>query len=521
MAVLLTPPFLQFFDNNGDPLANGKVYTYAAGTTTPKATFTTQAGDVEAANPVILDSAGRATIWIVGSYKFVVTDSNDVTVKTTDNVTAFQALAASNPAYFQTFSGNASQTAFTTSQDLGSEEKAIFVWVDAGGDDGYQIQNPSAYTISGTTLTFSSAPAAGTNNIYVSAPSLLIGAASAAADNAAASAADAAQDAIDTAADAVATAADVVLTNADVVTTNADAASAAADAQLAEDWATKTDGQVAATDYSAKAWAIGGTGTTTNNAKYWAEQAEALTLGDVLTLQEQGSTPGTPASGYSKLYLKTDSRAYHLDDAGTEVLVAATAAAGAAGQVLTSAGAGFLPAWTSAGAWVLLETQTGANDASLAFSTAISSSYTTYAIVYTGFVPATDGANIAIQASTDSGANWLADTNYDFHIQKCVAGTATYSSASASTGNSYLSIGPAVGSDTGEAGSGCVFINNPSSTTLRKVVHGTATSVNTNALAEGGVIIGSVKTTSAINAIRVLCNSGNISLGTFKLYGIR
>jgi hypothetical protein len=34
----------QFFDNNGDPLVGGKLYTYAAGTTTPQTTFTSSSG---------------------------------------------------------------------------------------------------------------------------------------------------------------------------------------------------------------------------------------------------------------------------------------------------------------------------------------------------------------------------------------------------------------------------------------------------------------------------------------------
>jgi len=83
MAVLLTPPVLQFFDNDGNPLAGGKLYTYVAGTvSTPKATFTDESGATPATNPIILDSAGRATVWINGAYKFVLKDALDNTIFT-------------------------------------------------------------------------------------------------------------------------------------------------------------------------------------------------------------------------------------------------------------------------------------------------------------------------------------------------------------------------------------------------------------------------------------------------------
>lgn len=56
------------------------------------------------------------------------------------------------------------------------------------------------------------------------------------------------------------------------------ATAAAASAALAAEWATKTTGQVASTDYAAKAWAIGGTGVTdtatAGAAKEWATAAE-------------------------------------------------------------------------------------------------------------------------------------------------------------------------------------------------------------------------------------------------------
>lgn len=88
MASLTPTPKQQFFDVNGKPLVAGKVYTYAGGTTTPIATYTSQDGITANTNPIILDSGGFANIWLQATtaYKFVVTDSNDVVQYTTDNI---------------------------------------------------------------------------------------------------------------------------------------------------------------------------------------------------------------------------------------------------------------------------------------------------------------------------------------------------------------------------------------------------------------------------------------------------
>ena len=78
MAVFLSPvggAAAQFFTNNGVILSGGKLYTYAAGTTTPKASYTSSSGATAHTNPIILDSAGRVPggeIWILAPpYKFV------------------------------------------------------------------------------------------------------------------------------------------------------------------------------------------------------------------------------------------------------------------------------------------------------------------------------------------------------------------------------------------------------------------------------------------------------------------
>lgn len=82
----------QFFDNNGNPLSGGKLWSYEAGTTTPQATYTTAAGNVAHTNPIVLDSAGRVStgeIWLTAgdNYKFVLMTSTDVTLATWDNIT--------------------------------------------------------------------------------------------------------------------------------------------------------------------------------------------------------------------------------------------------------------------------------------------------------------------------------------------------------------------------------------------------------------------------------------------------
>lgn len=132
MAVLYVPHFVQFFDDAGEPLAAGRLYTYAAGTTTPKATYTTAAGDVENTNPIVLDSLGRAVIFLSGSYKFALKNSADVPVGpnggVTDNVTNFSAFTASSEGFFQSFSGDGATTAFTLSDNLGTDEKSLMVF---------------------------------------------------------------------------------------------------------------------------------------------------------------------------------------------------------------------------------------------------------------------------------------------------------------------------------------------------------------------------------------------------------
>jgi len=96
MAGLTPSPKQQIFGTDGLPLVGGKIFTYAAGTSTPIATYTDSSAGTANTNPIILDSLGQANIWLINTtaYKFVVKDADDVLLYTVDNISIPSALTA-------------------------------------------------------------------------------------------------------------------------------------------------------------------------------------------------------------------------------------------------------------------------------------------------------------------------------------------------------------------------------------------------------------------------------------------
>lgn len=142
----------QLFDNNGNPLSGGKLFTYDAGTTTPLASYTSSSGVTPHTNPIVLDAAGRVPggeIWLdyTKLYKFVVKTSADVLIATYDNVGG----SFNSAPLLANFTGTGSQTAFTL-PSAPANENTTQVYVNGV----YQQKN--TYAVSSTTLTFSTAP---------------------------------------------------------------------------------------------------------------------------------------------------------------------------------------------------------------------------------------------------------------------------------------------------------------------------------------------------------------------------
>ena len=92
MSVLLSPigNGFQFLTTTGLPLNGGLLYTYQAGSSTPLATYSDNAGLVANTNPIVLGTDGRpvSEIWLTYgySYKFVLCDSSNNVIQTYDNL---------------------------------------------------------------------------------------------------------------------------------------------------------------------------------------------------------------------------------------------------------------------------------------------------------------------------------------------------------------------------------------------------------------------------------------------------
>ena len=164
MSVNLSPvagAAAQFLDNSGNVLTGGKLYTYAAGTTTPQATYTSGTGVTYHTNPIILDAAGRVPaggeIWLTDGlqYKFVLKDANDVLIGTWDNLIGINSNFLNYYTQQEIQTATAGQTVFTLSTisyTPGTNSLSVFV----DGVNQYDGISYAYVETDSTTVTFTS-----------------------------------------------------------------------------------------------------------------------------------------------------------------------------------------------------------------------------------------------------------------------------------------------------------------------------------------------------------------------------
>lgn len=148
----------QFFDNNGVILSGGKIYTYAAGTTTPQATYTSASGVTPHSNPIVLDSAGRVPggeIWLTDGlvYKFVIETSTAILIGTYDNITGVNSNFVNYTVQEEVQTATAGQTVFnlaTINYTPGTNSLSVYI------DGVNQYVGDSYLETDSNTVTFTS-----------------------------------------------------------------------------------------------------------------------------------------------------------------------------------------------------------------------------------------------------------------------------------------------------------------------------------------------------------------------------
>jgi hypothetical protein len=182
------------------------------------------------------------------------------------------------------------------------------------------------------------------------------------------------------------------------------------------------------------------------------------------------------------------------------------------GYVLTSTGSSSVPTFQASGGWDLLSTQNGSSIASISFNSLISSSFVSYILLFSA-VPQTAGDTLNLTISNDNGSTYVT-TNYQSGISSLpydsttisninTTSTVYLSGALATTngccGVAYLSI-PTSGAGFACTGTICYYAN-----TSNKI---TAANINAE------------NTSTTMSAFKVNMSSGNITSGTFSLYGV-
>lgn len=207
---------------------------------------------------------------------------------------------------------------------------------------------------------------------------------------------------------------------------------------------------------------------------------------------------------------------------GTDV---ARLGAGTSGQFLKTNGAGANPAWASAAnGLVALQRVNSSSAATYDFTTTIDGTYRTYKLI--GWLqPATDDVELWLRVSVDGGSNYRATAaDYRRAGQSNNDGGTNLASTSASMTELKLTTtdaGQSIGNAATEGVQFEITIQQPSSGTRDKLITAILSWYNPSTVACGGQVHGAfVGVTTAVNALRLMFESGNIAVGDVTLYGV-
>lgn len=169
---------------------------------------------------------------------------------------------------------------------------------------------------------------------------------------------------------------------------------------------------------------------------------------------------------------------------------------------------------------ILIATATASNSAVIDFT--LPTGYDYFELFINNIIPQTASTSFLMRASIDGGATFLAGgTDYQVQRDILTGGGGTTYAPSFGSASSIAPIGALLGNAAGRYFRGSFKIFKPDDATNNKRVTGEFAMSRVDGQPAMITLTASVITTSAVNAIRLLMSSGNITSGQFILYGYK
>ncbi len=218
----------------------------------------------------------------------------------------------------------------------------------------------------------------------------------------------------------------------------------------------------------------------------------------------QNSHPSAPSADHVILY--------HLTGTAQSGLFVETPSGQKIGPLITGT-----PSSGGAGAMVYLNTFNASNAAALLVDSNMDDTYPEYEIRVRSIVPATDDVDLYLQISIDGDASYISASDYRWALIPIYS--SNFFAGQFDDDDTKITVAFDLGSGTGESATIIIRLRNPRTANYKIIDFETTSYAAVPAFAKftGG---GSVETASKLDAIQLLCSSGNIT-AVADLYGIK
>lgn len=166
----------------------------------------------------------------------------------------------------------------------------------------------------------------------------------------------------------------------------------------------------------------------------------------------------------------------------------------------------------------LISSATASSSATIDFT--LPNGYHSFEVRVIGLIPVTDNVGFWVRVSTDGGSTFASGAS-DYAYQRNIQNGTTAAPALTTADSKIILLGGSIGNGTGRYFNSVLRIWNNQSSSQYKNITGEFHSFRSDSIYTLGLVNGVYLSNTAINAIRILLSSGNISSGTFELWGYK